>query len=170
MRKIEFAKSLLLSAVIFLLIGLVVSVSLFMRDIKYSDTLNLMDNVAQSYQTKDQFTFEDQFALEEMIVRNSKWFDNISYFALLQDSEADGKRTIKKVFTHGLENTGESPMMRVDYRGNFGTEWRAEWQYKTYSFLKYEFLYYVFFAISGILFILWGVFCFYNRNRLKAIG
>ncbi len=72
--------------------------------------------------------------------KKRKWKINISYFAHLQDSEADGKKTIKKVFTHVQENTGESDMMRVDYNGNVGTEWRAVWQYKNYSYL-YEFLY-----------------------------
>ncbi|WP_186672912.1 permease prefix domain 1-containing protein [Sporosarcina sp. BP05] len=166
----KFAKRLLRSAMIFLLVGLVVSVTLFMGDKKYSETLDMMDNVTQSFQTKVEFTSEAKLALEEMIERNSKWFENISYFALLKVSEVDGKSTVEKVFTHGQENTGESGMMRVDYNGNVGTEWRAEWQYKTYSYLKYEFLYYIFFAISGVLFILWGAVRFYNRNRLKAFG
>ena len=160
-----FAKWLLRSAVIFMLIGLVVSVSLYMRDRKYDETYDLMDNVAQSYQAIDEFTSKDKIALEEMVERNLKWFDNISYFALLKDFEVDGKRTVKKVFNYGQENTGESGTIRV---GQISNNWYVEWQYKTYSYLKYEFFYYIFFAISGILFILWGIVHFYYRKRLKA--
>ncbi|MCM3743210.1 permease prefix domain 1-containing protein [Sporosarcina luteola] len=158
----KFAKGLLRLAVIFLLIGLVVSLSLFMRDKKYGETHDMMTNVAQAYQTKDDFTSEDKLALEDMVVRNSKWVDNISYFALSNDSE--------KVFIHGQENAGESDMMRVGYIGDTGNDWRVEWQYKTYSYQKYKFLYYIIFTISGILFFLWGVIRSYNRNRLKEFA
>ncbi|MBO0603638.1 hypothetical protein I2483_18405 [Sporosarcina sp. E16_3] len=152
------------------MVGLVVSVSLFMRDKTYSETLDLMDNLVQSYQTKGEFTSEDELALQEMVERNSKWFDNISYFAFIKDSEVDGKKTSEKLFTQGKEGNGESRMMRQSNIGNDNANWYVEWEYKTYDYLKYEFLYYVFFAISGGLIILWGVVRFYNRNRLKAFA
>lgn len=166
----KFAKWLLRSAVIFLLVGLVVSVSLFMRDKTYSETLDLMDNLVQSYQTKGEFTSEDELALQDMVERNSKWFDNISYFAFIKDSEVDGKKTSEKLFTQGKEGNGESGMLSQGSVGNDNDIWYVEWEYKTYDYLKYEFLYYIFFAISGVLFILWGVVRFYNRNRLKAFA
>ncbi|WP_186673927.1 permease prefix domain 1-containing protein [Sporosarcina sp. BP05] len=166
----KFAKWLLRSAVIFLLVGLVVSVSLFMRDKTYSETLDLMDNLVQSYQTKGEFTSEDELALQDMVERNSKWFDNISYFAFIKDSEVDGKKTSEKLFTQGKKGNGESGTLSQGIIGIDNDNWYVEWEYKTYDYLKYEFLYYIFFAISGVLFILWGVVRFYNRNRLKAFA
>lgn len=166
----KFVKWLLRSAVILLLIGLIVSISLFIRDKAYSDTLNLMDNLVQSYQTKGEFTSEDELALQDMVERNSKWFDNISYFAFIKDSEVDGKKTSEKLFTQGKEGTGESGMIRQGKIGKDNNLWHVEYEYKAYNYLKYEFLYYIFFAISGVLFILWGVVRFNNRNRLKAFA
>lgn len=165
----KFVKWLLRSSVIFLLIGFIVSVSLFIRDNAYSDTSNLMDNLVQAYQTKGEFTSEDELALQDMIERNSKWFDNISYFAFIKSSEVDGKETSEKLFTQGKEGTGESGMIGQGKIGIDNDNWYVEYEYKTYNYLKYEFLYYIFFAISGVLFILWGVVRFYNRNRLKLL-
>ncbi|WP_438318079.1 permease prefix domain 1-containing protein [Sporosarcina sp. FA9] len=164
----NFVKWLLRSAVIFLLIGLIVSVSLFIRDNTYNDTSNLMDNLVQSYQTESEFTSEDELSLQDMIERNSKWFDNISYFAFIKSSVVDGKKTSEKLFTQGKEGNGESGLIRQGNNGIDNDNWYVEYEYKTYNYLKYEFLYYIFFAISGVLFILWGVVRLNNRNRLKV--
>lgn len=59
-------------------------------------------------------------------------------------------------------------MIRQGKIGKDNNLWHVEYEYKAYNYLKYEFLYYIFFAISGVLFILWGVVRFNNRNRLKA--
>lgn len=163
----KFAKWLLRSAFVFLLVGLVVSISLFMKDSEYTDTSALMSNVVETLDTRGEFTSEDEKALQDMIERNSKWFDNISYFAVVKNSEVDGNKISEKLFVHGQEGTSsESGLIRQGIAGE--DTWYVEWEYETYDYLKYEHFYYIFFVISGVLFILWGVVHFYNRTRLKA--
>ncbi|MFB5281868.1 permease prefix domain 1-containing protein [Peribacillus sp. Hz7] len=164
----KFAKWLLRSAIIFLLVGLVVSVSLFMKDNTYKETSDLMSHLVETFDTKGEFTSEDKQALQDMIERNSKWFDNISYFAVIKNSEADGNKISEKLFTQGQEGSGESGLIRQGIAGE--DTWYVEWEYKTYDYLKYEPFYYIFFAIFGVLFILWGVVHIYNRTRLKAFA
>lgn len=172
LKKLHFQKKLtqwlLISTFVFLLVGFVISMSLFMRDKTYRETFDLMDNLAQSYQLKTHFTFEEERSIQDMVERNSKWFDNISYFAFIKVFEIDDNKTSAKLFTHGKEDFGESDIMRLGYEGNENVHWYVEWEFKTYDYLKNEFLYYVFFAISGLLFILWGIFRYYNRKYLKA--
>lgn len=164
----KFAKWLLRSAIVFLLIGLVVSVSLFMKDNTYTETSDLMSNVVEALDTRGEFTADNEKALQDMIERNSKWFDNISYFAVIKNSEVEGNKISKKLFTQGQEGTGESGLIRQGIAGE--DTWYVEWEYETYDYLQYEPFYYIFFAISGVLFILWGIINFYHRTRLKAVA
>ena len=164
----KFAKWLLRSAIVFLLIGLVVSVSLFMKDNTYTETSDLMSNVVEALDTRGEFTADNEKALQDMIERNSKWFDNISYFAVIKNSEVEGNKISKKLFTQGQEGTGESGLIRQGIAGE--DTWYVEWEYETYDYLQYEPFYYIFFAISGVLFILWGIINFYHRTRLKTVA
>lgn len=161
---------LLRSTFIFLIVGVFVSLGIFMRDKTYRETFDLMDNVAQSYQFKSHFSSEDERSIQDMVERNSRWFDNIGYFAFIKTFGVDENKTSEKLYTYGIEGAGESAMMRIDYEGNENVHWYVEWEFKTYDYLKYEFLYYLFFAISGLLLILWGIFRYYNQKHLKTFA
>ncbi|UYY98269.1 permease prefix domain 1-containing protein [Peribacillus frigoritolerans] len=166
----KFAKWLFRSAFIFLLIGFVVSISLYMKDNKYIETSDLMAHVVETFDTKGNFTPEDEQALKDMVDRNSRYFENISYFALVKNTEEQGKKTSEQLFVHGREGTGEFGENGLMKQGIAGEDtWHVEWEYETYDYLKYEPYYYVFFAISVVLFVLWGVVNFYHR-RLKAFA
>ncbi|MED3949673.1 permease prefix domain 1-containing protein [Priestia aryabhattai] len=164
----KFAKWLSRSAIIFFLVGLVVSVSLFMKDNTYRETNDLMSHVVETLDTKGEFTAGGKKAVKDMVERNEKWFNNISYFAVIKNSDADGNKISERLFTQGVEGSGKSGLIRQGIAGK--DTWYVEWEYKTYDYLKYEPFYYVFFAISGVLFILWGVVHFYNRTRLRAFA
>ncbi|MBB4826822.1 hypothetical protein HNO89_004104 [Sporosarcina luteola] len=160
----RFAKWLLCSAILLVLVGLFFAANLFMRDKSYGETTALMEHLGQIYLTKDDFTFEDELALQEGIQRNSKWFENISYFALIKESESEGK--IGKLLSQGTEGIGESRMMKINYKDHG----YVEWEYKTYDYMQNGYLYYIFFVISCVIFILWGAVRVYNRNGLRAFA
>lgn len=161
----QFAKWLFCSAILLVLVGLFFAANLFTRDKTYGETTAIMEHLGQVYLTKDDFTFEDELALQEVVQRNSKWFDNISYFSFNKESEAEGK--IEKLFSQGrTEGIGESRMMKINYNDHR----YIEWEYKTYDYMKDKFLYYMFFVISSVLFILWGAVRIYNRNCLRAFA
>ena len=90
------------------------------------------------------------------------------YFAVIKNSEVEGNKISKKLFTQGQEGTGESGLIRQGIAGE--DTWYVEWEYETYDYLQYEPFYYIFFAISGVLFILWGIINFYHRTRLKTVA
>ncbi|RXT07124.1 permease prefix domain 1-containing protein [Ammoniphilus sp. CFH 90114] len=162
----KFIKGLWLSAIAFLVLGLVVFISLHMKDSKYSETLALMTNLVESYDSKGKFTKEDALAMQEMMERNARWFDNISYFAVIKNSEQNGSKLSEKVFVHGQEGIGESGLIRQGIVGK--DTWYVEWEYKVYDYLKYQAFYYVFFAISAVLFALSIIVQTYYRIRLRA--
>ncbi|MCG3086665.1 permease prefix domain 1-containing protein [Sporosarcina cyprini] len=70
----QFAKWLLCSAILLVLVGLFFAANLFMRDKSYGEITALMEHLGQIYLTKDDFTFEDELALQEGIQRNSTEF------------------------------------------------------------------------------------------------
>ncbi|QTD40249.1 permease prefix domain 1-containing protein [Sporosarcina sp. Te-1] len=158
----KFAKWLLCSAILLVLVGLFFAANLFMRDKSYGETTAMMEHLGQIYLTKDDFTFEDKLALQEVVQRNSKWFDNISYFAFRKEAEAEG--TSEKLFSQGIEGIGESRMMKINYNNHR----YVEWEYKTYDYMQNGYLYYIFLVISSVIFILWGAVRIYNRKCLKA--
>lgn len=128
----KFVKGLLLSALAFLVIGILISIGLQMKDNRYPETLALMENIVATLDTKDEFTTEDKQALQEMIVRNSRWFDNISYFALIKSWEQNGNKISEKLFIHGQEGSGEDEIFRQGTPGK--NTWYVEWEYKTYDY------------------------------------
>ncbi|WP_371018969.1 permease prefix domain 1-containing protein [Pseudalkalibacillus sp. JSM 102089] len=162
----KFAKWLMRSAIAILLIGLVVSISLTMKDNTYRETSDLMSHVVKTYENKGKLNADDKRALKDMVERNSEIFNNISYFAVVKNTEEEGDNTSKKLFLQGREGIGESGLMRQGVAED--NTWYVEWEYANYDFLKYEPFYYIFFAISGVLFILWRIVHYYNRTRFKA--
>jgi cytochrome c-type biogenesis protein CcmH/NrfF len=182
-----FAKWVFRVSLVFLVMGLIVSSALLLRDNKYDETFELMVKLAQEYNNQGEFTAEDKKELQTLIDREPKLFDNISFFSVIKKTDEPDKELMKgksdvvhaykyeTLFVYGEKDSGD-PQSGLMRQGAIDEEnprvvpedyvWYVEWQYKEYGYKKYEPLYYVFFVVSAVLVVLWGVINIYHRTRI----